>query len=176
MDHQHAVGWSTVPYAAQLVHKLITGKAVKAGVPVSKQLFLLVVQMIVSYSCLTGTEWAGTAMKLYGFHSLLNAIFLTLSPKNSAKFWGLKCDSDVAENLMLRCMGMNLLQHALMVLTPILYNSSVNESIGYGALGFSVALASLLFVTKDVDKAGAAKEPMLAYLVFQFLIALSILF
>ncbi|GFH52595.1 predicted protein [Chaetoceros tenuissimus] len=160
MEHNTAVGYSVIPYAAQLFHKIITGKNVKAGVKLESSLFLMAIQSIVGYACFNKVSWAKTAMKLYGFNSLINAVIFSFAPKMGSTLWNLNYDTPTTESMANKSMGMALAAHAIAVLVPILSNVSVNETVGYTILAYLLGMVNIAYIAKDLEKSTlSAKVP-----------------
>jgi len=160
IEHTTAVGYSVIPYASQLFHKIITGKNVKAGVKLESSLFLMTIQTLVGYACFKNLPWAETAMKLYGFNSLLNAVIFSFVPKLGSTLWNLRYDTPTTESMANKSMGMALAAHSIAVLVPILSNASLNETVGYTILAYLLGMVNIAYIAKDLEKSTlSAKVP-----------------
>jgi hypothetical protein len=160
MSFEKALGWSTIPYLAQLLYRTLTGKFTSLGVSNSSGILLIISQTVTMYANLKGVDWAKNWSKFFGLFSLLNAVIFTISPELGAKSWNIVVENMGVRDFSLRAFGTLLAGHAALVAGPLFMGWSAMESIGWFCAVCAVGFLDMVWVAKDVDKIGAAKAPL----------------
>lgn len=142
-----AMGYHTIPYMLQVVHKVLTGKT-EAG-PISNAYFVLAINLFVTYACLSEAPYAMKAVKVYAIFSLINAAVMVPAPEAGMKMWKFAQAPTAESRFFIRALVFKLLVHGVVTCSQAFDKASALESLGYGFIVWALSSTVPLVVTKE---------------------------
>lgn len=144
-----AVEYSVLPSFLQLVHKFLSGSVASVNDPSAYYLPMLL-QILVAYSCLSGSESADSVIKIYGAIVLVHAVSFVASPTKALKFFKVKGPIDGFVRQSTRIMGFAAIGMAMVTAGQLLWDAPATAAAGYYAVASLAALA-VTFYNKEVN-------------------------
>lgn len=159
-----AVGISILPWILLSLHSILNDKPKEMGFPVNVEYLQLAINSCVAHATLTNAEYADSATKGIALWGLLNSMLLFFNPVLFGKVYG-TAERDDSVYFARRNYGNNLGSLSVLI-GSLALGKDTTTSMGYSWLSNLLGLATMMFITKDIEKQNIEKAPCYAWLVF----------
>jgi hypothetical protein len=155
MPFEKALGWSVLPFTAQLVGKHLVNYHAKVGISkelANREIVPLAINLAVLVGSQLEADWALPIFKLYGIFSLINAVPWCIDGAKEAKRWGITL-STPSEIGLGSVFGTYLASHGAAV-TAQAFGASLGLATGLAAIALAVTLSVACFGRGQATKMG----------------------
>lgn len=147
MKFEKAVGWSTLPYICMTIAKLVTDKHATVNTPRRNGYIVLIINVVVAITSLSGHALADPIIKYYAINSLINGIPFLFAPKTGGKVWDLIPESS-QNTLLIQWMGYGLLSHFVSLLPAFGLTGDTYKIVGLVTATITTSLLGLFGIGK----------------------------
>jgi hypothetical protein len=163
MSVEKTIGFGIVPFLVVNAKNILNETPQKFGMPPAGQFLLAAISTTVAYSCFTGAEWAGNAIKFYVAWNLINGVFFAGAPETGLKAWGLTGCS-ASDLFMMENFGYFIISSATMVASLSIFEQGAFKSVAYSFVPMFFSIIKHNFLTDAVEKFGMVKGPQYFWL------------
>lgn len=176
MPFEKAVGWHTLPSVYQEVKKLVLCKHDEVGMKKESSIIGILLNLGITYACLSGASFASPLIKFYGLWSLANSIPMMLAPEATVRIaHGLEPKTGTNTMLLSHCGGFMFAHGTAISLQAFDVTTSLLHTIGWTSIvvGFFIGSGVL---TKRFENAGVEnRTPAKVYVVLTAVLGASML-
>ena len=174
---EKAAAMGTIPVVYLALKSLADGTAKKVGMSNSAHFILTSLWgSALIYGGINGEGWTKQLLRVVAWCNIANGLVGGFAPKTLSSLWGHNASQmpDSAA-LLLKSSMLFGLSHAVFQNT-LLDQKSVYKAVGWGMVPHLMQSASVLFLTKEVDKLNAPKAPGIFWLVVHLAVIATLAF